>query len=900
MTKEHEEYRSPSASTRKMELPTRFDYATVEARWNKIWDQAGYFHPEVDTSKPAFSIAFPPPNVTGVLHMGHACNATLQDVLIRSRRMQGYNALWMLGTDHAGIATQMMVERKLKKESGKTRHDLGREEFLKHVWAWKEDHGNQIIQQMRRLGASGDFERARFTMDEGYSKAIRKVFVEWYNQGLIYRGERLVNWDPVGQTVISDLEIEQKEENGQLYHLRYPLSSDPNRFVTVATTRPETMLGDMAVAVYPSDERYTDVIGQTLDLPLTGRKIPIVADAMVDKTFGSGAVKITPAHDFNDWECGQRHQLPLLQVIGLDARMNENAPEAYRGLTREEARKAVMADLEALGLVEKVEDHVYMPSRSDRSGAIIEPLPMVQWWVDMKPLAAPAIEAIKSQQVRYTPERWAGITVDWLENIRDWCISRQLWWGHQIPVWYNAAGEIAYVGLEDPSPEEVASQGLKRDEDVLDTWFSSALWTFATLGWPDETPELAHFHPTSVLSTARDILYLWVARMIFSSLHFKDEIPFQDVLVHATILTKDGKRMSKSKGTGLDPIEMFDRYGADACRFWLAEAAMSGQDVRFSDEKLESSQHFATKLWNASRFVLMNLQDFNPDYVLDTDRLDLADRWILNRLQEVTQLVTDTTHNHLLMNATKELYGFVWTEFCDWYLEIAKPRLQGEDRPQVQAVLMHCLDSILRLMHPFMPFVTEELWSHGLKPLNPKLDAPHLIVAAWPQVNEALRDANASTQMESVIDVIRTIRSLRQEVGVAANKEAERVVLVSDNDAERNLLEANRSTLARMAKIAQVDISSTPVDLPQAVHGVSQTVQISLPLAGLVDLDKERERLKKEIEKLLKEASKLEGRLSNPGFRDRAPAAVVQEVEGQLNEIKAQQEILENRLQQLG
>jgi len=884
----------------RLNLPTRFDFAAVEAKWNQIWDEKGYFHPEVNPEQKPYTIAFPPPNVTGVLHMGHACNATLQDVLIRSRRMMGYNTLWMLGTDHAGIATQIMVERKLKKEMNKTRHDLGREEFLKHVWAWKEENGNAIINQMRRLGASGDFDRARFTMDADYSRAIRKVFVEWYQKGLIYRGERLVNWDPVGQTVLSDLEIEQKEENGQLYHIRYPLSQDPSQCVVVATTRPETLLGDLAVAVNPKDPRYTALLGQTLNLPLTDRQIPILADDMVEREFGSGAIKITPAHDFNDWECGQRHNLGLLQVIGQDARMNENAPEKYQGLTREEARKAVVADLKAAGLLEKVEPHVYMPSRSERSGAIIEPLPLVQWWVNMKPLAAPAIEAIQSGKVRYTPDRWSRITVEWLENIRDWCISRQLWWGHQIPVWYDAEGQIAYVGMEDPSEQELSAKGWTRDEDVLDTWFSSALWTFATLGWPDQTPELKQFHPTAVLSTAREILYLWVARMIFSSLHFLGEIPFQDVLVHATILTKDGKRMSKSKGTGLNPLEMLDKYGADACRFWLAEAAMSGQDVRFSDEKLENGQHFVTKIWNACRFTLMNLEDFDPHYNLDVDRLELADRWIFSRLRHTLASVTESLSNHNLTQATKDLYSFVWTEFCDWYLEICKPRLQGDDRKQVQAILVLCLDSILRMAHPFMPFVSEEIWSEGLKPICPDMQGEHLIVAAWPQLETMpAADPQAEQEMGLLMETIRVIRNLRMEVGVPANKEAESVYLVSDSSNSRDLLSQNLGLIGRMGKVSGVLVQAEQTEMDQAAHGVSLGIQVILPLAGLIDLDKERERLNKEILKLEKEMKGLQARLENPNFRNRAPQDVVTEVETQLANLQFQTQTLQERVAKL-
>lgn len=879
--------------TTKNELPTRFDFAATEEKWNQIWLDASYYHPTVDPAKQSYCIAFPPPNVTGSLHMGHAANATVQDVLIRSKRMQGYNALWILGTDHAGIGTQFMVEKQLKQEEQLTRHDLGRAAFLERVWRWKDQYGDQIIHQMKRMGASGDYERARFTMDEGYSDAIRRVFVDWYNDGLIYRAKRLVNWDPVAQTVLSDLEVESKEENGFLWHIRYPLADEPSQGVVVATTRPETMLGDTAVAVHPSDERYKSWIGKMVRLPLTGREVPIVADALLaDPEFGSGAVKVTPAHDFNDWECGQRNHLPMIQVIGLDAHMNDQVPAKYQGLTREAARQMVVEDLEAEGALVKTEPHVFQPSRSQRTGVIIEPLPLTQWFVKMKPLAELVLNAIRSGEVRFTPERWGHVTIDWLENVRDWCISRQLWWGHQIPVWYDTQGQVAYVGMDDPTDST-----LVRDEDVLDTWFSSALWPFATLGWPQQTPELEHFHPTQVLSTARDILNLWVVRMIFSSVYFMGKIPFTDVLVHATILTKDGKRMSKSKGTGLDPLVMVDQYGADACRNWLAEVAMSGQDVRFSPEKLESSQHFVTKIWNASRFILMNLADYNPDFTPQKEQLQLADRWILSRLHELSKAVTQGVAEYNLFQATRQIYSFVWTEFCDWYVEIAKPRLAGDDRSVVQWVLALGLDSMLRLMHPFMPFVTEELWSSGLKPLNPKLDAPHLIVAAWVYPEQVpYSDPIAENQMEFVMDAIRTIRNLRMEMGVPANKEAEQVYLVTADVAEQALLQQNKVAIQTLGRVKQVDIQSTPPNIPQSSHGVSQSVQVILPMAGLIDIGKEKERLAKELEKLAKEASKMEARLANPQFAEKAPADVVQQVRDQLSELKYQQQTLGERL----
>ncbi|MGV3524248.1 MAG: valine--tRNA ligase [Candidatus Sericytochromatia bacterium] len=891
-----------------LELPTRFNFAEVEAKWTQIWDDKEYFHPQVDTSKPSFSIAFPPPNVTGSLHMGHAANISVQDALVRSRRMQGFNTLWMVGTDHAGIATQVVVERKLKQEENKTRHDLGRPAFLERVWEWKQEYGDRIMHQMKRLGASGDYRRARFTMDADYSRAIRKVFVEWYNAGLIYRAYRLVNWDPVSQTVLSDLEVESEEEKGHLWHIRYPLTSDPSQGIVVATTRPETMLGDTAVAVHPDDERYRDLIGQTVTLPLSGREIPIIGDGLVaDPAFGSGAVKITPAHDFNDWDCGQRNGLEILQVIDAHARINDAAPEKYRGMKVNAAREAIVADLEAEGALVKVEDHLYMPGRSSRTNVIVEPLPMEQWFVKMGPLAEPARAAIRSGEVKYVPERWTDKGAEWLENVRDWCISRQLWWGHQIPVWYDAEGQIVHVGLEDPSEADLA-KGWRRDEDVLDTWFSSALWPFATLGWPDETPELAHFHPTSVLSTARDIINLWVARMIFSSLYFRKEIPFEHVLIHATILTKDGKRMSKSKGTGIDPLDMVDKFGTDAVRFWLAQVSMSGQDVRFAEEKLESSQHFVTKIWNASRFILMNLADYDASYSLDHSQLQLADRWILSRLRTTTEVVSEALQSFNLTAATRQLYSFIWTELCDWYLEIAKPRmigpdrepLLGTDRSQVQAILYRCLDTVLRLLHPFMPFVSEELWSNGLRQITPDLDGAHLAVAPWPAADQLpAADPGAEREMELLMETVRVIRNLRMEIGVPANKEVEVVHLCNADAAERAQLQANSLIITSMAKVSTLDIQAEAQEIKQAAHGVSQSTQVILPLAGLIDPDKERERLQRELSKLDKELKALSGRLENPQFRARAPQEVVAEAEQQRTELLYQQNVLQERLQNL-
>lgn len=883
-----------------LNLPTRLDFKAVESKWTALWDEKKYFHPQVNEGQKTFSIAFPPPNVTGSLHMGHAANISIQDALVRGRRMQGYNTLWMVGTDHAGIGTQVMVERMLKKE-GTSRQELGREKFLERVWEWKEQYGNRIMEQMKRMGASGDYRRARFTMDEQYSKAIRHVFVDWYNKGLIYRAERMVNWDYASQTVLSDLEVESEPEKGHLWHLRYPLS-DGSGEIIVATTRPETMLGDTAVAVHPDDERYQDLIGKTVTLPLVGREIPIVADPIsANPEFGSGAVKITPAHDFNDYECGQRNHLETLQVIDFHARINDNAPEKYRGLKVNKAREAVVADLQEQGFLVKVDDHEYLPGRSSRTGVVVEPLPMVQWWVNMEPLAKPALESVRAGQVKYHPERFGELGVTWLEDVRDWCISRQLWWGHQIPVWYDAQGEIAYVGLEDPDPSEVEAQGWTRDEDVLDTWFSSALWPFATLGWPENTPELAHFHPTSVLSTARDILNLWVARMIFSSLYFRDEIPFENVLVHATVLTKDGRRMSKSKGTGIDPLDMVDIYGADAVRFWLAQETISRQDVRFAEDKLQDFQRFVTKIWNASRFVLMNLEDYNPEIGIDDSQLELVDRWILSRLHKTAEVVNQSLEDFSLTFATRQLYDFIWSEFCDWYLEISKPRLsQDSTRAQVQAILVHCLDTLLRLLHPFMPFVSEELWSNGLRQVKPDLEAAHLCVAPLPRAEDLhAPDEDAQAQMDILMETVRVIRNLRMEAGVPANKQVEKTYLVSDDAAKREILAANALMIKAMAKVGELSIQSETVEMKHAAHGVAHSVRVVLPLAGLIDVDKERERLQREIAKIEKEQQGLKARLDNPKFVERAPEHVVHEAQTQLKELRYKVDVLSEKLADL-
>nr|WP_211204614.1 valine--tRNA ligase [Ammonifex degensii] len=865
-------------------MPPVYEPKEVEAKWYRFWEEGKFFRGEVDPSRRPFCIVMPPPNVTGELHMGHALDNTLQDVLIRWRRMQGYTTLWVPGTDHAGIATQARVEAELAKE-GLSRHDLGREKFLERVWQWKEKYGNTITMQLRRLGASCDWDRERFTMDEGCSRAVKEVFIRLYEEGLIYRGDYIVNWCPHCQTVISDIEVEHKETPGKLYYIRYPLTE--GGFITIATTRPETMLGDTAVAVNPKDPRYREFIGKKAILPLVGRELPIIADEYVDMEFGSGALKVTPAHDPHDFEIGQRHHLPAVQVIGFDARMTAEAGERYRGLDRWEARRRVVEDLRAQGLLEKEEDIVHAVGHCYRCGEVVEPMISKQWFVRMKPLAEPAIAAVKEGRIRFIPERFTKIYLNWVENIKDWCISRQLWWGHRIPVWHCAdcgQSTAARNGL-DRCPH-CGSSRVEQDPDVLDTWFSSALWPFSTLGWPEATPELKFFYPTSVLVTGRDIIFFWVARMIFMGLKFMGDVPFREVFIHGLVLDALGRKMSKSLGNGVDPLEVIESHGADSLRFMLVTGNTPGNDLRFHFERLDGARNFINKLWNASRFVLMNLDEGESLPRLGEVRLELVDRWIISRLQDVVERVTAYLEEYELGEAARLLYEFIWDEFCDWYIEMAKLRLYGSDpeaRRTAQVVLKSVLGTCLKLLHPFIPFVTEEMW-HQLEP-----ESAPLIVQSWPAVEEKRKDAAAEAAVGILQEVVRAVRHLRAEMQVPPGKRAT-VILVTPEAEKMGLLEEHRRIVESLSA-GELVLKETLLEKPvNAAHAVAAGVEIYLPLEGLIDVEKERARLQKELKELEEELARVRRKLDNPSFLAKAPAEVV------AKERAKEEELEKNRL----
>lgn len=854
-----------------IDMPTKYDPTAIEKKWHKFWLENGYFTPSGDEGKPRYSVVIPPPNVTGVLHMGHALDFTLQDIMIRMKRMQGYNALWLPGTDHAGIATQAKVEGKLREE-GISRYDLGREKFLEKVWEWKERYAESIHEQWSSMGFSLDYTRERFTMDEGLSRAVRKVFVELYKKGLIYRGKYIINWDPETRTAISDIEVEYKEVKGALYHMRYPLK-DGSGSITVATTRPETMLGDTAVAVHPKDERYTNLIGKTVILPVVGREIPIVADEYVDREFGSGAVKITPAHDPNDFEVGLRHNLPQVVVMDETATMNEHAGK-YQGLSRFECRKQLVNDLQEQGVLFHIEEHLHSVGHSQRSGAVVEPYLSTQWFVKMKPLADKAIQLQNSGEgVRFVPERFEKVYLNWIENIRDWCISRQLWWGHRIPAWYcDGCGEMM-VEMENPHHcPACGSENIRQDEDVLDTWFSSGLWPFSTMGWPEETEDMKRYYPTDLLVTGYDIIFFWVARMIFTALEFTGQKPFRDVLIHGLIRDAQGRKMSKSLGNGVDPLEVIERYGADAMRFMISTGSTPGQDVRFYWEKVETARNFANKIWNASRFVLMNLGDFRYEDINLTGQLGTADQWILHRLRETTEAVTEHLNEYNFGEAGRELYDFVWSEFCDWYIELAKLYLYGEDetaKRTAQSVLCYVLDHILRMLHPFMPFVTEEIWQH----------IPHqgecLITAEWPSLQGKFNHPEAVKEMTLMMDIIRHVRNIRAEVDVPMSRKIQLIVR-PDNDETMQFLARGEELLRRFCNPETLEIDREVGTPEKAMSAVVTGAEIFLPLAGLIDIEQEVARLQKEWETLNFEVERVQKKLANKGFTDKAPADVVE------------------------
>ena len=849
------------------ELPKVYEPQEVESRIYDMWEQNGCFKGHRDPNKKPFTIVMPPPNVTGQLHMGHAMDCTLQDILIRFKRMQGYAALWVPGTDHAGIATQIKVEEELRKKEGLTRHDLGREKFLERVWDWKHQYGNRIVQQQKKMGASCDWDRARFTMDEGCSAAVREVFVSLYEKGLIYKGSRIVNWCPHCVTALSDAEVEYKDKPGSLWHLKYPIVGEEGRYVVVATTRPETMLGDSGVAVNPNDARYQDLIGKKCLLPLMDREIPIVADDYVELEFGTGCVKMTPAHDPNDFEVGLRHNLEMIRVLDDNGRVNELGGK-YCGMDRYEARKAIVADLDEMGLLAKIEEHQHNVGTCYRCGNDVEPIVSAQWFVKMDTLAKEAIRAVKDGETKFVPERFTKNYMNWMENLHDWCISRQLWWGHQIPVWYCADCGKMTCTREDPDHcQHCGSANIERDPDVLDTWFSSALWPFSTLGWPNlDSEDLKYFYPTDVLVTGYDIITFWVSRMIVSGLEHMGKAPFHTVFIHGLVRNDKGRKMSKSLGNGIDPLEMADKYGADALRFNLITGNAPGNDMRFYVEKCEAMRNFANKIWNASRFVMMNL---TTDQHTLPETLELEDKWILCRLGEVIGEVTENIDAYELGVAAAKVYDFIWSDYCDWYIELTKARLQGGDegaKVNAQRVLVYVLSETLKLLHPFMPFLTEEIWQA----------LPHegdfLMLQSWPKADPAWMYVEAKENMEAVMDVIRAIRARRAEMNVPPSRKAALTIVTN----EGGIFAAGEGYLKRMAWATSVDIRTEDLtDTAGMVCDVTHMAKVYLPLAELVDIEKEKARLTKDLGKKQGELKGLEGKLSNPGFLAKAPENVV-------------------------
>lgn len=850
------------------ELAKTYNPAEVEDRIYAEWVENEYFKAEPDSKKEPFTIVIPPPNVTGQLHMGHALDETLQDILIRYKRMAGYNALWIPGTDHAGIATQIKVEEMLRKEEGLTRYDLGREKFLERVWDWKKQYGSRIINQLKKLGSSCDWSRERFTMDEGCSKAVKEVFVSLYNKGLIYQGNRIINWCPHCITALSDAEVEHAEQAGHFWHIKYPVK-DSDDFVVIATTRPETLFGDTAVAVNPEDERYKDIIGKTLLLPLTDREIPVIADEYVDKEFGTGCVKITPAHDPNDFEVGLRHNLEQIKVLNDDATMNSYAGK-YKGMDRYECRKAMIEDLEKMGLLVKIEDHSHNVGQCYRCGTTVEPIISKQWFVKMKPLAQPAIDAVKCGDTEFVPTHFEKVYYHWLENIRDWCISRQLWWGHRIPAFYCDECSEMVVTKDDKAICPKCGKEMRQDPDTLDTWFSSALWPFSTLGWPDETEDYKYFYPTSVLVTGYDIIPFWVMRMMFSALEQTGQVPFKHVFIHGLVRDSQGRKMSKSLGNGIDPLEIISTYGADALRFTLATGNSPGNDMRFYIERVEASRNFANKIWNASRFLLMNL-DIDKIELPDLADLKLEDKWILSEFNTLVKEVTDNLDKFELGVAVSKLYDFIWDNYCDWYIELTKPRLyekEGSDRKVAQQVLSFVLVGALKLLHPFMPFITEEIFSK--LPTGEK----SIMISSWPKYIEQNDFADAKKQMQIIMDAIRSVRNIRSQMNVVPSRKAKVIIVANDT----KLFEGSSIYFEKLASASETVVTNTKDGIDDnAVNVVVEGATIYIPLDDLVDREKEIERLEKELKTLEGEIKRVESKLSNEGFVKKAPAKVIEE-----------------------
>ena len=876
------------------ELEKTYNPAEIEDRLYRKWEEKKYFHAEVDRSKKPFTIVMPPPNVTGQLHMGHALDNTMQDILIRFKRMQGYSALWQPGTDHAAIATEVKVTEKLKAE-GIDKKEIGREAFLKHAWAWKEEYGNRIVSQLKKMGSSADWDRERFTMDEGCSKAVTEVFCNLYEKGYIYKGSRIINWCPVCKTSISDAEVIHEEQDGHFWHINYPVVGEPGRFVEIATTRPETLLGDTAVAVNPDDERYKDIVGKMLELPLTDRQIPVIADPYVDKEFGTGCVKITPAHDPNDFEVGKRHNLEEINILNDDATINELGGK-YAGMDRYEARKQMVADLDALGLLVKVVPHSHNVGTHDRCKTTVEPMIKPQWFVRMKEMGEAALKVVKTDELSFVPEQFDKTYIHWLENIRDWCISRQLWWGHRIPAWYCADCGATTVSRQTPCKcSKCGSANITQDEDTLDTWFSSALWPFSTLGWPDKTPEYDYFYPTSVLVTGYDIIFFWVIRMVFSALEQTGKSPFKHVLIHGLVRDDQGRKMSKSLGNGIDPLEVIDKYGADALRLTLITGNAPGNDMRFYWERVENSRNFANKIWNATRFIMMNMEKADFSQVKLSD-LTIADRWILSKVNDLAVAVTENLDKYELGIAVQKVYDFIWEEFCDWYIEMVKPRLYNDDDTTKAAALWTLktvLINALKLLHPYMPFITEEIFC------NIQDEEESIMISKWPEYKEEWSFKADEEAVDTIKAAVRAIRNLRTGMNVPPSKKAS-VYVVSEKSEIRDRFEASKNFFATLgyANAVYVQEDKTGIDA-NAVSTVIHDAVLYIPLAELVDIDKEIERLKGEVKRLEGEIKRASGMLANPKFVDKAPAAKVEEERAKLAKYTEMKTQVEERLSQL-
>jgi len=878
----------------KREMATTYNPKEFEKKLYKNWEEKGYFTPKVDENKKPYTIVLPPPNITGKLHLGHALDDTIQDIIIRTKRMQGYSTLWLPGQDHASIATEVKVENELLKQ-GLKKKEMGREAFLEKVWEWADEYRVRIMDQVKQLGCSVDSTRECFTMEEKANKAVREFFVRLYNDGLIYQGNRIINWCPKCQTAISDAEIEYSEHEGHFWHIKYPVVGS-DEYLEIATTRPETMLGDTAVAVNPKDERYTHLVGKTLMLPLVNREIPIIADDYVDLEFGTGAVKITPAHDPNDYQVGKRHNLPELIIMHENGNINFPGSK-YDGLDRYEARKAIVEDLKNEGFLVKIKDHSHNVGTHDRCSTIIEPMVSKQWFVKMESLAKPALEVVKTKKIKFIPERFEKTYFNWMENIQDWCISRQLWWGHRIPVWYcQDCGEVIVTADEPTKCTKCNSEKLKQDKDVLDTWFSSGLWPFSTLGWPQKTPDFKYFYPNSTLVTGYDIIFFWVARMIFSGLYCADDIPFENVLIHGIVRDANGKKMSKSLGNGVDPLEVIEQYGADALRFTLITGNAPGNDIRYYPERVEAARNFANKIWNASRFVLMNIDEEIMNKYKDCKKYTPADKWILSRMNTLVKEVTDNIEKFELGIASQKVYDFIWGEFCDWYIELLKPVMYGEDE-EAKGVAFNVLNKVLvtslQLLHPIMPFITEEIYTHLYT------DYESIVISKWPEYDEALKDEKAEKDMEYIIEAIKSLRNVRTEMNVPPSRKAKVMAYVTE-EAALEAFKSGETYFQKLASASDVEFLNTKEEAPEnVVSVVTRGAEMFMPLLDLVDLEKELERLNKEKEKLEKEIDRVEKKLANEKFVAKAPQAVVEEEKAKGDKYKEMLKAVIERLQSL-